>query len=205
MIFLVSFFSEALTSFLAFISFVYLVWYVFVSVKIHFGYGENNYCGFGISKKVYNSIWILYKDQEFVKDFVEILKKESDLSDIVAKSQSQYYINAQMYKGDKSRHGEEDEMDWRILIKGKYSGYGFQPDSKRIAREVIKSNGYKKFSKKNEFQAVDNKAMFTVIYYIVTRPDFADTAEKYLYTAVSNGTSVSVPPLPKWSFKEYSY
>ena len=166
-------------------------------------WGKNSY--YGISKKVYDAAFDLYKDEEFVKDFVNILKKESNLADIVAKSQSQYYLDAQMYKGDKTRHFEEDSMDWRILIKGHYSGYGFQPDAKRIAREVIKSNGYKKFSKKYEFTADDNKDMFTVIYYIVTRPDFADTAEKYLYTAASNNIKVPVRPLERGSFRQYNY
>ena len=117
------------------------------------GYAFNKFIAFGkngvagISEKVYDAAYDLYKDEEFVKDFVNILKKESNLADIVAKSQSQYYLVAQMYKGDKTRHFEEDSMDWRILIKGHYSGYGFQPDAKRIAREVIKSNGYKKLIK----------------------------------------------------------
>lgn len=161
-------------------------------------WGKNSY--YGISEKVYDAAYDLYKDEEFVKDFVNILKKESNLADIVAKSLTPYYKETNTYNGITSRGCIEDAQDWQGYIKGHYSGYGFQPDAKRIAREVIKSNGYKEFSKKYEFTADDNKDMFTVIYYIVTRPDFADTAEKYLYTAASNNIKVPVPPLPKGSF-----
>jgi hypothetical protein len=154
---------------------------------------------YGISEKVYDAVSDLYKDKEFVKDFVNILKKESNLSDIVAKSQSQFYADAQK-RGDKTRRRYEDMQDWQGLIKGNIKGQGFEPDAKRIARDVVKSNGYKKFSKKYEFTPEDDKDMFTIIYYIVTRPDFSDTAEKYLYTAASNNRNVPVPPLPAGSF-----
>lgn len=155
---------------------------------------------YGISKKVYDASYDLYKDKEFVKDFVNILKKESNLADIVAKSQTEYYADAQPYKGGKKRYPQEDAQDWQGLIKGNIRGQGFEPDSKRIASDVIKSNGYKKFSKKYGFTKDDDKDMFTIIYYIVTRPDFADTAEKYLYTAASNNKNVPVPPLARGSF-----
>ena len=154
----------------------------------------------GISEKVYDAAYDLYKDKEFVKDFVNILKKESNLADIVAKSQSEYYADAQPYKGAKKRWPQEDAQDWEGLIKGNIRGQGFDVDAKRIASDVIKSNGYKKFSKKYEFTKDDDKDMFTIIYYIVTRPDFADTAEKYLYTAASNSRNVPVPPLSRHSF-----
>ena len=80
------------------------------------------------------------------------------------------------------------------------NGVGFQPDAGRIAREVVKSNGYRKFSKKNNFTKEDDRDMVAVLYYIVTRPDFADTAEKYLYTAVGRGEDVIVPALPSTAF-----
>ena len=87
------------------------------------------------------------------------------------------------------------------MIRGNIKGEGFDLDAKRIAIEVIKSNGYKKFSKRYEFTAEDDDDMFTVLYYIITRPDFATTAEKYLYTAASNNSNVRVPPLPRGSFQ----
>ena len=197
MILLASFFSEALP-FMA-IGFIVLVGWALAKFTSP-SYGKTG--TYGISEKVYDAVNDLYKDKEFVKDFVDILKKESNLSDIVAKSQSEYYLDAQMYKGDKTRLYITDNQDWQSLIKGNYKGQGFEPDAKRIAREVIKSNGYKEFSKKFEFTADDNKDMFTVIYYIITRPDFSDTAEKYLYNAASNNIKVPVRPLPSGAFNE---
>ena len=44
--------------------------------------------------------------------------------------------------------------------------------------------------------------MVGVRYYIVTRPDFSDTAEKYLYTAASNNKNITIPPLPKGAFED---
>jgi hypothetical protein len=88
------------------------------------------------------------------------------------------------------------------LIKGNIKGEGFDLDAKRIARDVVKTTGYKKFSKKYEFTKEDDKDMFTIIYYIITRPDFSDTAQKYLYTAASNIRNVPVPPLPSGAFNE---
>jgi len=161
-------------------------------------YGKNG--TLGISEKVYDAAGDLYKDKEFVKDFVNILKKESNLSDIVSKSQTQYYKELQQYKGDTTRRSFEDAQDWQGFIKGNIKGEGFDLDAKRIARDVVKSSGYKKFSKKYKFTAEDDEDMFTIIYYIVTRPDFADTAEKYLYTAASNNRNVPVPPLKRNSF-----
>ena len=152
----------------------------------------------GLSAEVYNAIPNLYTDKEFVKDFVKILQKESNLEDIINKSQTEWYAyKNKNRKGPKFRDITFDQEDYQNLIKNNIDGYGFQPDSKRIAQSVIKSNGYKKFSKKYKFKATDNKDMVGIIYYIITRPDFADTAEKYLYAAASNNKNIKVPPLPK--------
>jgi hypothetical protein len=192
MIFLASFFSEALP-FMA-IGFIVLVGW---ALNRFTAYGRTG--TYGISEKVYDAVSDLYKDQEFVKDFVEILKKESNLVDIVSNSQSEYYAEWRK-KGDKRRDYITDNQDWHALIKGNIKGEGFDEDAKRIAIEVFKSKGYKKFSKKYEFTAEDDDDMYTVLYYIVTRPDFADTAEKYLYTAASTGSRVTLPPLPSGAF-----
>ena len=45
----------------------------------------------GLSAEVYNAIPNLYTDKEFVKDFVKILQKESNLEDIINKSQTEWY------------------------------------------------------------------------------------------------------------------
>jgi hypothetical protein len=162
-------------------------------------YGRNK--EYGISKEVFDAISKLYLDKEFVKDFVNILKKESNLNDIIAKAQKEYYTD--LYKKDsKHRSSQFDKEDYQQYIKGNIKGLGFQPEAKKIAQSVIKSNGYKKFSKKYKFTADDDKDMVGVIYYIVTRPDFADTAEKYLYTAASNNKNITIPPLPKGAFED---
>ncbi len=194
MIFLASFFSEALP-FIA-IGFIVLVGW---ALNRFTAYGRTG--TLGISEKVWDSAHDLYKDKEFVTDFVNILKKESNLSDIVNKSITQYYKEDQTYKGVVQRRVTEDMRDWEVLIRGNIKGEGFDLDAKRIVIEVIKSNGYKKFSKRYEFTAEDDEDMFTVLYYIITRPDFATTAEKYLYTAASNNSNVRVPPLPRGSFQ----
>jgi hypothetical protein len=45
----------------------------------------------GLTPEVFNAIPKLYSDKEFIKDFVKILQKESNLEDIVKKSQTDYY------------------------------------------------------------------------------------------------------------------
>ena len=193
MIFLATFVSHVLP--FIYIGFLALFFWAFTRYK---AFGRNS--SLGISERVWRSVNDLYKDKEFVKDFVNILQKESNLSDIVNKSITQYYKEDQTYKGVVQRRPTEDMRDWDVLIKGNIKGEGFDVDAKRIVIEVIKSNGYKKFSKRYEFTAEDDDDMFTVLYYIITRPDFATTAEKYLYTAASNNSNVRVPPLPTGSF-----
>jgi hypothetical protein len=159
----------------------------------------------GLSAEVFNAIPNLYTDKEFVKDFVKILQKESNLEDIIEKSQTQWYaLKNKNRTGPKYRDTFFDQEDYQDLIKGNIKGYGFQPDAKRIAQSVIKSNGYKKFSKKYKFKAGDDRDMVGVIYYIVTRNDFAETAKKYLYTAASNNKNITIPPLPNDAFYDPS-
>jgi len=155
----------------------------------------------GLSAEVYNAIPNLYTDKYFVKDFVKILQQESNLEDIIEKSQTEWYaLKNKNRTGPKYRSTFFDQEDYQDLIKGNITGYGFQPDAKRIAQSVIKSNGYKKFSKKHKFKAGDDTDMVGIIYYIVTRNDFAETAKKYLYTAASNNINITIPPLPKGAF-----
>jgi hypothetical protein len=194
MIFLATFVSHVLP--FIYIGFLALFFLAFTRYK---AFGRNS--SLGISEKVWDSAHDLYKDKEFIKDFVNILKKESNLSDIVNKSITQFYKDTKTYRGVVQRGPLEDTQDWQGLIRGNIKGEGFDLDAKRIVIEVIKSNGYKKFSKRYEFTAEDDDDMFTVLYYIITRPDFATTAEKYLYTAASNNSNVRVPPLPRGSFQ----
>ena len=155
----------------------------------------------GLSAEVYNAIPNLYTDKDFVKDFVKILQQESNLEDIIEKSQTQWYaLKNKNRTGPKYRDTFFDQEDYQDLIKGNIKGYGFQPDAKRISQNVIKSNGYKKFSKKHKFKAGDDRDMVGIIYYIITRNDFAEAAKKYLYAAASDNKNISIPPLPKGAF-----
>ena len=155
----------------------------------------------GLSAEVYNAIPNLYTDKDFVKDFVKILQQESNLEDIIEKSQTQWYaLKNKNRTGPKYRDTFFDQEDYQDLIKGNIKGYGFQPDAKRIAQNVIKSNGYKKFSKKHKFKAGDDRDMVGIIYYIITRNDFAETAKKYLYAAASDNKNIPIPALPKDAF-----
>ena len=155
----------------------------------------------GLSAEVYNAIPNLYTDKDFVKDFVKILQQESNLEDIIEKSQTEWYAyKNKNRKGPKFRDITFDQEDYQNLIKNNIDGYGFQPYSKRIAQSVIKSNGYKKFSKKHKFKAGDDRDMVGIIYFIITRNDFAETAKKYLYAAASDNKNISIPPLPKGAF-----
>jgi hypothetical protein len=137
-----------------------------------------------------------------VKDFVVILQREFDLENIVAKSQTKYYaLNNR--KNTNHRDIYLDIEDYQDLIRGNWDGDGFDPDAKRIAHSVIKSNGYKSFAIKFKFTKYDHQDMFCVIYYIITRPDFVHNAKKYLYTAVNNDEKVKITPLPKEAFDNY--
>ena len=42
--------------------------------------------------------------------------------------------------------------------------------------------------------------MVGIIYYIITRNDFAETAKKYLYAAASDNKNIPIPALPKDAF-----
>ena len=93
----------------------------------------------GLSAEVYNAIPNLYTDKDFVKDFVKILQQESNLEDIIEKSQTEWYAyKNKNRKGPKFRDITFDQEDYQNLIKNNIDGYGFQPDSKRIAQSVIK-------------------------------------------------------------------
>ena len=153
----------------------------------------------GINKRLADSIDDLYKDKEFVKDFVKILEKQSNLEIIVDKAQTRFYKDSYL-RGTRKRSARLDSLDWQKIIRTMINGEGFHPGAGRIAREVIKTNGYKMFSKKHEFSAEDDMDMLAVMYYIVTRPDFADTAERYLYAAARSGSNVLVPALPSTAF-----
>ena len=160
----------------------------------------------GLSHRVYNAIPSLYFDRKFVNDFITILQKESNLEGIVEKSQTEFYAwkNKNKKLKRKYRSLSLDTEDYHDLIKGNWDGDGFDQDAKRIAQSVIDSDGYKRFSEKYKFTSFDDKDMFCVIYYIITRPDFAETAKNYLYNAFSNNRNIRVPPLPKDAFNQFS-
>jgi hypothetical protein len=76
MIFLATFVSHVLP--FIYIGFLALVFWAFIRYN---AFGRTS--SLGLSERVWTSVNDLYKDKEFVKDFVNILKKESNLVETI--------------------------------------------------------------------------------------------------------------------------
>jgi hypothetical protein len=159
-----------------------------------------------LSKNVYDSLDGLYKDRDFVKDFVDILKKEGNIQDIVDniidKHKEYHYKYAP--KGNTSRNSAEDSRFYKNYIyttlqTGRRE-WEWDAPVKRIIDNVIKSNGYKKFSKKHKFTSEDDTNMRALFYYMISRPDFAINVKKYLYAAVEQNKNVIIRAIDKSDF-----
>jgi hypothetical protein len=166
---------------------------------------KTNFKGSKLSKNVYDALEKLYEDKEFVKDFVEILKKEGNLQDITDDILAKYKnVHKFHFKGNTERSKMTDRIFWTHyiwkMLKDSSEEWKWNAPEKRIIDSVLKSNGYRKFSKKHNFTKEDDTMMRAVLYYMISRPDFSVTVKKYLNTAVAQNKSVIIRAIDRSDF-----
>jgi len=160
-----------------------------------------------LSKNVYDALDDLYKDKEFVKDFVSILQKEGNIQDIVDNIIQRHKDTHYKYAptGYTGRNSAEDARFYQNYIYTTLNTgsreWEWSAPEKRIIDNVMKSNGYKKFSKKHNFTKDDDVNMRALFYYMISRPDFAKNVKKYLYTAVAQNKNVIIRAIDKSDFE----
>ena len=180
---------------------------LFAAIKIGLMLVDNsNFKGSGLSKNVYDALDKLYDDKEFVKDFVEILKKEGNLQDIINDILVKYKGDVHYWHqiGSTKRSQVQDRRMWSQyiwkMLKDSSEEWRWNAPEKRIIDNVLKSNGYRKFSKKHNFTKEDDTMMRAVLYYMISRPDFAVNVKKYLNTAVAQNKNVIIRAIDKGDF-----
>ena len=139
----------------------------------------------GLSNRVGDALDDIYKDKELVKDFVIILKKAGDI-DSIAKDALSDLMKRRRFEYRPGEDGNDrwvNKTDWELHIHRNIDEFEWTKSARDIAHDVVKSNGYIKFSKKHKFNSKDDIVMKELFYFIVTRPDFAKTAKMYLYKA----------------------
>ena len=168
-------------------------------------FDNSNFKNSGLSKNVYDALEKLYDDREFLRDFVSILQKEENLQDVVtsaiSKHKDTYYICAS--KGSTCRNSVDDIRFWYNYIWTKLytnNECDWDAPAARIIHNVMKSNGYKKFSKKYNFTTEDDTMMRAVFYYIISRPDFAVNAKEYLYNAIEENQNAIIRAIDRGDF-----
>ena len=162
---------------------------------------KSNFKSSMLSKNVYDALEKLYEDKEFVKDFVDILKQEGNLEDIIATARDKHNDYPWEDRYSTKRNSGDDRRFYNSLMYGHIkqgsSEYNWVADGKRIVDKVMITIGYKNFSKKQKFIPNDDKAMRGLFYYMITRPDFAVNVKKYLYTAVEKNKPVVIRAIDK--------
>jgi hypothetical protein len=162
---------------------------------------KSNFKSSMLSKNVYDALEKLYEDKEFVKDFVDILKQEGNLEDIIATARDKHNDYPWEDRYSTKRNSGDDRRFYNSLMYGQIkqgsSEYNWVADGKRIVDKVMITIGYKNFSKKQKFIPNDDKAMRGLFYYMITRPDFAVNVKKYLYTAVEKNKPVVIRAIDK--------
>jgi hypothetical protein len=167
---------------------------------------KSNFKSSKLSKNVYDALDKLYEDKEFVKDFVEILKKEGNLQDITDDILARYKDDVHKYhrKGSTERSRGADRQMWSQyiwrMLKDSSEEWNWNAPEKRIIDSVLKSNGYRKFSKKHNFTKEDDTMMRAVLYYMISRPDFAVNVKKHLLPAVEQNKSVIIRAIDRSDF-----
>ena len=177
-----------------------------VVIKIGFMLTDkSNFKGSKLSKNVYDALEKLYEDREFVKDFVEILKKEGNLQDIIDDILVKYKdVHKFHFKGNTERSRGTDRLMWSQyiwkMLKDSSLEWRWNAPEKRIIDSVLNSNGYINFSKKHNFTNEDDTMMRAVFYYIISRPDFAVNVQKYLVPAVERNKTVIIRAIDRSDF-----
>jgi len=166
---------------------------------------KSNFKGSKLSKNVYDALEKLYDDRDFLRDFVEILKKEGNLQDIIDDILVNYKdVHKFHFKGNTERSRGTDRLMWSQyiwkMLKDSSQEWRWNAPEKRIIDNVLKSNGYRKFSKKHNFTKEDDTMMRAVFYYIISRPDFALNVQKYLVPAVEQNRSVIIRAIDRGDF-----
>ena len=186
----------------------YLTMGLFAAIKIGLMLvDKSNFKSSRLSKNVYDALEKLYDDKEFVKDFVDILKKEGNLQDIIDDILVKYKDDAHPFhtRGTTRRNRIDDRVMWKQyiwkMLKDSSEEWRWNAPEKRIIDNVLKSNGYRKFSKKHNFTKEDDTMMRAVLYYMISRPDFAVNVKKYLNTAVEQNKSVIIRAIDRSDFE----
>jgi hypothetical protein len=167
---------------------------------------KSNFKNSGLSKNVYDALDKLYDDKEFVKDFVEILKKEGNLQVILNDILIKYKGDVHKFHtiGSTKRQQYADRLMWSQyiwkMLKDSSQEWRWNAPEKRIIDNVLKSNGYINFSKNYNFTNEDDTMMRAVFYYIISRPDFAVNVQKYLVPAVEQNRSVIIRAIDRGDF-----
>jgi len=168
---------------------------------------KSNFKSSKLSKNVYDALDKLYEDKEFVKDFVEILKKEGNLQDIIDDILVKYKDDAHPFhtRGTTKRYRIDDRVMWKQyiwkMLKDSSEEKGWNAPEKRIIDNVLKSNGYRMFSKNHNFTKEDDTMMRAVLYYMISRPNFAVNVKKHLLPAVEQNKSVIIRAIDKSDFE----
>ena len=176
------------------------------AIKIGFMmFDYSNLKSSNLSKNVYDALDKLYDDKEFVKDFVEILKKEGNLQDIIDDILVKYKDVHKFHTiGSTKRQQYADRLMWSQhiwkMLKDSSLEWRWNAPEKRIIDSVLNSNGYINFSKKHNFTNEDDTMMRAVFYYIISRPDFAVNVQKYLVPAVEQNRSVIIRAIDRGDF-----
>ena len=148
----------------------------------------------GLSNRVGDALDDIYKDKELVKDFVIILKKAGDI-DSIAKDALSDLKKRRRFEYRPEEDGNDrwvNRTDWEEHINRNIDEFEWTKSARDIAHDVVKSQGYIKFSKKHKFNSKDDIVMKELFYFIVTRPDFAKTAKMYLYKAADKSIPSNV-------------
>ena len=166
---------------------------------------KSNFKGSKLSKNVYDALEKLYDDRDFLRDFVEILKKEGNLQDIIDDILVNYKdVHKFHFKGNTERSRGTDRLMWSQyiwkMLKDSSLEWRWNAPEKRIIDNVLKSNGYINFSKNYNFTNEDDTMMRAVFYYIISRPDFAVNVQKYLVPAVEQNRSVIIRAIDRGDF-----